>query len=245
MSDILYYQNLTDPQISQLNKEHVIVILPISLMEAHGPHLPLGTDFLIAAKFSELLAARLTQFDPQTRALIMPAVPMGVGGINRPGTLAHEQNLIKNTLFQFGRQLADHGFKKGIIVSGHAGKAHLQAMSSAARNLKKQSTFEFLPLTSYLFLDAGLKKMARMIGQSGNDLPPYDGHAGLWETSVMMFLHPEQVDSRHKSLPESDDAEENGYRGNPALANVETGQKLIGFLLDIAQMIVNKHFFEA
>lgn len=240
MSEILLYQNLTDPQISQLNKENAILILPISLMEAHGPHLPLGTDFLIAGKFAQLLAQSIVERYRQLIPVLLPAVPLGVGGIQRPGTLNHDQSLIRNTIVQFGQRLADHGFEKGIVVSGHAGQGHLKAMSSAARKLKGQ--FDFLPLTSYLFLDAGLKKMGDMIRQNGNDLPPYDGHAGLWETSVMMFLHPEQINGEHKNLPVSDDAEANGYRGNPAGANQIIGQRLVNFLLDVALMIIEKHF---
>ncbi len=240
MSEILLYQNLTDPQIRQLNKERTILILPISLMEAHGPHLPLGTDFMIAGQFARLLAQRMVEKYNQLKPLLLPAVPLGVGGIQRPGTLNHDQSLIRNSIIQFGQRLADHGFERGIVVSGHAGQGHLKAMSAASRKLKGQ--FDFLPLTSYLFLDAGLKKMADMIRQNGSDLPPYDGHAGLWETSVMMYLQPEQINGEHKNLPVSDDAEANGYRGNPAGASKAIGEKLVNFLLEVALMIIEKHF---
>jgi len=240
MSKILLYQNLTDPQISQLNKEQAILILPLSLMEAHGPHLPLGTDFIIAGQFAQLLAQKIVSRFKQQTPVLLPAVPLGVGGIERPGTLNHDASLIRNTIIQFGQRLGDHGFEKGIVVSGHAGQRHLKAMSSAARKLKGQ--FDFLPLTSYLFLDTGLKKIAAMIRQTGNDLPPYDGHAGLWETSVMMYLQPEQINGEHRHLPVSNDAEANGYRGNPAGANQAIGEKLVNFLLEVALMIIEKHF---
>ncbi|WP_456441444.1 creatininase family protein [Caldithrix abyssi] len=243
MNNILFYEALTDEQITHLEKEKVVVLLPISLLEAHGPHLPLGTDILIAEKFSQLLAQKLSKKHEDSAFLILPPVPMGVGGISRPGTLNHEQNLIKNVIFQYGQRLHEHGFKQGIIISGHAGRGHLQAMSAASRKLKRQFGFEFLALTSYLFMDAGLKKMGQMVAKEGNHLPQYDGHAGLWETSVMMYLHPDQINGKHHGLPISEDADSNGYRGNPAKASPQIGQKLVNFLLDIAQMIVEKHFW--
>ncbi len=243
MSNILHYAHLTDEQFHQLNKKQTIALLPISLLEAHGPHLPLGTDFLIAEKFSQLLAERLQQKFKELTLLLLPIVPIGAGGIQRSGTLSHEPSLIKNVLVQFGQQLAAYGLQKGIIVSGHAGKDHLKAMSSAARKLKKQSNFEFLPLTSYMFMDAGLNKMGAMLQQKGNPLPPYDGHAGLWETSVMLYLHAHLVKNTHKKLSSSDDAEKFGYRGNPAGAQAQIGQKLIAFLLEFSLVIIEKHFF--
>ncbi len=242
MATILFYQNLTDNELANLPKERALPLLPISLSEAHGPHLPLGTDFLIAEKFTLLLAQHLAENNNSAIFLLLPVVPLGVGGIQRPGTLNHEQTLVKNVLYQFGERLVDHGFKQGIMISGHAGKGHLQAMSAAARRLKKQRNFEFLPLTSYLFMDTGLQKMGHLLKQQGDPLPPYDGHAGLWETSVMLHLYPKQVNPIYRTLPPSEDVEQNGYRGNPAGATAQIGERLVTFLLNIARLIAEKHF---
>lgn len=85
MSKILLYQNLTDPQISQLNKEQAILILPLSLMEAHGPHLPLGTDFIIAGQFAQLLAQKLLVALNSKRRFFYPLFRWAWEGLSDPG----------------------------------------------------------------------------------------------------------------------------------------------------------------
>ena len=67
MKKILYYEALTDAELMAMDKETAMVILPISLLEAHGPHLPLGTDFLMAGKLAEALAQRIQQEYPKIK----------------------------------------------------------------------------------------------------------------------------------------------------------------------------------
>ncbi len=246
MACVLEFQNLTDEKLLKLEKQRTIAFLPISLLEAHGPHLPLGTDLMIATRFAELLAHEVCKIKNDSTMILLPPVPMGVGGIDRPGTLNHAQNLVEQVIVEFGLKLAQYGIKNGVMISGHAGRDHLQALYNASRKIKRSAEMEFLPLTSYLFMDTGMEKISGEIkkrqSKVGDQLPPYDGHAGQWETSVMKYLYPEQVLKVHATLPHSDDAEATGYRGNPAGANAELGEALIRFLLDVALNIMKNHF---
>lgn len=45
-------------------------ILPIGAVEAHGPHLPLGTDNLLATRLADRLAER-------TESFVLPTLPYG------------------------------------------------------------------------------------------------------------------------------------------------------------------------
>ena len=47
-SSIIEFSHLNWKQIEELPRESTIFFLPISPMEEHGPHLPVGTDFLTA-----------------------------------------------------------------------------------------------------------------------------------------------------------------------------------------------------
>ncbi|RLD15621.1 hypothetical protein DRI50_03885 [candidate division KSB1 bacterium] len=247
MQKLLHYETLTDAELKDLNKEAATVILPISLLEAHGPHLPLGTDFLMAAKVSDALGERILKNNLADYALVLPAIPLGAGGILRSGTLNHGEILIEQVIVEFGERLADYGFTKGIIVSGHAGKGHLKAMSEAADVLYEMGIFDFLPLTSYLFTDKGMEKMKAALKKQykqnpENAIPLYDGHAGCWETSMALLFFRELVREKYKTLPHSDSAEENGYRGNPFCASEALGAKLRDFLLDTASEVIREHF---
>lgn len=243
---LLHYAEMTDTELTLLEKETAFVILPISLLEAHGPHLPLGTDFLIAGTLAKALGEKILARQIKEQVVLLPTVPLGAGGITRPGTLNHSEKIIQQTIVEFGEKLKSYGFEQGLIISGHAGQGHLKAMSAATRELKHKYGFEFLPLTSYLFLDAGMKKIgAALKKQRDKDLalsiPPYDGHAGCWETSLALYFFPELVRESYKVLPHSDDADANGYRGNPSQANVALGKRLSEFLIEIAMQIIEAH----
>ncbi len=247
MSKILNYTDLTDEELAGLNKEKAVVFLPLSPLEAHGPHLPLGTDFLMAGHLAKVLAERLVRQNTFETALLLPAVPLGAGGIRRTGTIEHGVLLIEQVIVEYGEHLSKYGFKKGIIVSGHAGERHLKAMSNASEVLKGLDLFNFLPLTSYLFSAEGLQRMKTalkdgMKQNSQGTLPPYDGHAGAWETSMALVFLPELVSENYRKLPVSENVEINGYRGNPALATAELGQELKEFLLRAALAIITEYF---
>ena len=47
------WDNLTSPQIKKLSEEGAIVLVPVGSTEQHGPHLPVGTDALMATSMSE------------------------------------------------------------------------------------------------------------------------------------------------------------------------------------------------
>lgn len=249
MREILHYEALTDVQLRGMNKESMMVILPVSLLEAHGPHLPLGTDFLMAENLAEALAQRMLKENIAEQTTILPTVPLGAGGISRTGTLNHAELLIEQMLAEFGERLADHGFKRGVIISGHAGQGHLRAMAEAADVLHETGVFNFLPLTSYLFKPQGMEKIKAALKQQFKEkgqeaIPLYDGHAGCWETSLALLFFPELVHAIYKDLPHSESAEANGYRGDPSFASAELGRKLKDFLLNIAMEVIAEHFRE-
>src|SRR5213594_819518 len=66
--------SLTWPAVSELPASRTVAVLPAGAIEAHGPHLPLGTDVIIAEAMaragSERLAAR------GFHVLLLPALVM-------------------------------------------------------------------------------------------------------------------------------------------------------------------------
>ncbi len=245
MQRLWQYAELTDAELAELNKGKTIILLPVSLLEAHGPHLPLGTDFFMATHLANALGHALTERYNNFSALVLPTIPLGAGGIDRPGTITHDKNLVRETIVQMGQQLANNGFGKGIIVSGHAGEKHLQAMAEAADALQKTGAAHFFPLTSFLFSEEGMKRIGKALKRQQTEnprdaLPAYDGHAGCWETSLALHFFGEAVRDTYKSLPVSEDATLNGYRGKPAQAQKKLGKALAHFLIALALEIIEE-----
>ena len=245
MQRLWQYAELTDTELAEMNKSKSIVLLPVSLLEAHGPHLPLGTDFFMATHLANALGdALITRYDDFS-VLVLPTIPLGAGGIERAGTISHGEDLVRETIVQMGQHLANYGFAKGIIVSGHAGKKHLLAMADAAEAIEKTSAARFFPLTSFLFSEEGMKRIGKALKRQQaenpqNPLPAYDGHAGCWETSLALHFFENKVRPGYKTLPASEDILANGYRGQPAQARGELGKTLAHFLIDLALEIVGE-----
>ncbi len=247
MSRILNYTDLTDEELAGLNKEKTVVFLPLSPLEAHGPHLPLGTDFLMAGHLAKVLAERLVRQKTFETALLLPPVPLGAGGIRRTGTIEHGVLLVEQAIVEYGEHLSKYGFKKGIIVSGHAGERHLKAMSEASDVLRAIDRFDFLALTSYLFSEQGMARMKARLKEGFTQgqpalLPPYDGHAGCWETSLALVFFPQLVRQKYRSLRPSESAEAHGYRGEPAKANTTIGEHLKEFLVETALEVITTYW---
>jgi len=59
MADVYVLAKLTYEQVECLDKNKLVVILPMGPLEAHGPHLPLGVDFCGAVILTELAAEKV------------------------------------------------------------------------------------------------------------------------------------------------------------------------------------------
>ena len=101
-------------------------VLPVGTVEPHGPHLPLGTDTLIAEAIAELVAAKLN-------ALLLPALPYGVTGSlhGYPGSVRVEPEAPEKLAYSVLESMALSGFKYALIVNGHGGNT--PSLEAAAR----------------------------------------------------------------------------------------------------------------
>jgi len=94
-------------------------IMPMGILEKHGPYLPLGTDLLDAREI--VLRAVKTEY-----AVVFP--PYYVGQIfeakHQPGAIAYSPELIWKMLEETCDELARNGFKKIVLVNGHGGNTN-------------------------------------------------------------------------------------------------------------------------
>ena len=153
-------------------------LLPIGLMEKHGPHLPLGND-LLNVRYAALNAAQ------QEYAVVFPEYYFGqiFEAKHEPGTVAYSRGLQLQLLQETTDEMARNGCKKTIIVNGHGGNPNLL-------NFFAQSQLE--APHDYVVYVQGLAR-------SGPGEPQHksnragDQHAGESETSVSMIARPDLV----------------------------------------------------
>ncbi len=93
-----------------------LILLPVGSIEQHGPHLPVGTDSMIA----QYLAEKAAQ---ECNVLVAPAVKYAISlnHIDFPGTVTLRPETLIEVIADVCRCLSHHGFKKILIVNGHGG----------------------------------------------------------------------------------------------------------------------------
>lgn len=110
-------EELTAPDfIKAVEKAGKVCLIPIGVMEKHGPHLPLGTD-LIDIKEISLRAAK------EEYCIVFPDYYFSqiYEAKHQPGTIAYSTTLVWNVLQETCDELARNGIKKIILVNGHGG----------------------------------------------------------------------------------------------------------------------------
>ncbi|MFD1039786.1 creatininase family protein [Virgibacillus byunsanensis] len=159
-----------------------IAILPIGAVEAHGPHLPLGTDNLLAERLSEKLAERVNGF-------VLPTLPYGqVWSLrNFPGSINVSNESLIRFIVDIGESLFKQGFTTFAMVNGHLGNG--TALKEAARVL-----YETCPeMRVFYFFYPGMGKAVAEIQETPSAHATYF-HACEIETSYMLYLAPEHVE---------------------------------------------------
>jgi creatinine amidohydrolase len=175
----VHWEELTGPDFrTAIARAQNTCLLPIGIMEKHGPHLPLGND-LLNVRYVSLNAAQ------QEYAVVFPEYYFGqiFEAKHEPGTVAYSPTLQLQLLQETTDEMARNGCKKVIIVNGHGGNPNLL-------NFFAQSQLE--KPHDYVVYVQGLSR-------SGPGEPPHksnragDQHAGESETSVSMIARPDLV----------------------------------------------------
>ncbi len=148
--------------------------------EQHGPHLPIGTDTMIAKGLIDRAGRHVEA--PGT-VLVLPFLAIGKSSEHTsfPGTLTHEPETLLAMVRQIGSGLAANRIRRLVIVNAHGGQP--QIVDLAAQDLRDhhdmlvvRANYMTWPLPPHL---AGLD--------------PAGHHGGMMETAIMLALHPHLV----------------------------------------------------
>jgi creatinine amidohydrolase len=187
MGPLHYLERMTYPKVERLATRTELALLPIGPPEAHGPHLPLGTDLLAARELCERAGRELEA--QGIECVIAPLLPYCLAEVAKPfpGTITVRAEVVAALVEDICRGLACSGFRRTLIVSGHAEEENLAALGTGAAQAGKAGA---LVKVSRWYGDA-LPELLHLLEE---DHPEYDIHAGEWETALVLLTAPELVD---------------------------------------------------
>ena len=246
-------------EVRELDPLSCLVFVPISPLEQHGPHLPIGMDLYGAEYLARKMAELFQSLHPGWEVLMVPGLPVGSNAFDYPGSLFTRQRVVRDLLVDYGACLARHGLRNQVLISVHGGSGHIVALEEAAdilaRRFKCQVIAPFGALASKYFTggyDEELAALGQPLTKEERRQLRTDWHAGWWETSLMLVARPDLVRPEYKQLEEvrvSDFLKVNdalvkevndgaGYLGAPAKASAEFGELLSGLLaVDTVRLI--------
>ena len=201
---MLEYLELTIGDIKDLEREKTIFLMAVSPVEAHGPHLPVGTDVFIAEELQRRYAESLQQEFPRHTLVRFPPLFMGADALPVQGSLNFPAPLLKKILLSLSRELAGQGFRYLFLSDNHGGPRHQLAIEAAARRAWKKYRFIMVDPFNLIFRMM-VEKDPRLLEETG--LSPgccgddSDSHAGTNETSLIMALRSQRTSEAYRDIP--------------------------------------------
>jgi creatinine amidohydrolase len=176
--------SMTWTEVRALPPARTIAVLPTGAIEAHGPHLPLGTDIVIAEAMAQAGAARLA--DKGLEVLIMPALPVAPAPFAAAfaGTVHTPPEATKMMVTGVARSLAQHGIRVTAIANAHHDPAHVNALRAAAADLAKDRN------AILVFPDLTKRRWAARLT---DEFKSGACHAGRYEGSIVLAECPDRV----------------------------------------------------
>jgi creatinine amidohydrolase len=245
MVENIVTSKMTWAEVDEAMKDRPVALIPVGAVEAHGPHLPLETDTVIATEMARRGATKLKESG--VSSLILPPVYFTVAdfGADFAGTLSLPAEtatvLLRDVAVAAGKK-----FRAVCYVNIHLEPRHLECLKKAVEEAGKQGV-------SVCFTDITKKRWAELLG----DAYRQGDHGGAFETSLMMAAAPDQVRERERiSLPPMEGlvaamkkgaktfleaGGEDAYFGDPTAASAEEGESLFEGLVEALSMTVMEH----
>ncbi|MEL7234121.1 MAG: creatininase family protein [Chloroflexota bacterium] len=266
--DTLYHQKapptldeMTGPQVAGMLNVTDVLLLPLGAIEAHGAHLPLGTDNFEARENCRRAALELDKLG--CPVVIGPVIPFGTSSFHMgfAGTITLKPETFIAVVREVCLSLYETGFRQFAFVHGHDG--NLPGMMVAAQEVVDHTPDAKAMVLNWL---TPLSKVYHTIQESKQQ----EGHGGEGETSRILVTHPELVHLdkavRHHVPPEDmrkiqgrehiktgggifyatrryKDHTPYGHIGDPALASADKGVRGYDIIAQWIAAVVARDYF--
>jgi creatinine amidohydrolase len=239
---------LSWPEAEAARTRDPIVLVPVGSTEAHGPHLPLGTDAILSDELARRAALALERDGHDV--LIAPTSSYAITeyASEFAGTLSLQPETATALVADVCAALVAQGFRRVCLVNSHLEPAHVQSLKDACARAAQRSG------VTPLFPDQLDRRWARTLTE---EYKRGACHAGSYETSLVLAARPELVkDAVRAGLPPrpidlakamkagvrtfKEAGAEQAYFGDPAQATVEEGNAIYDLLVTMVVTTVRE-----
>lgn len=197
--------DMTYPQIEETIENRASVLLPISVVEEHGPHLCTGTDIYLTQTICEKIHSGLNAAGKP--AVIAPPFYWGVNSITNGfvGSFTVSPELMEALMLEILSDLKRWGFEKIFLLNFHGDCLHIKTIAEAAKKAYEEKQIKaYFVNTGVAFDQFGisdhvpylLRAELSVEALSSMQYPYIDIHAGATETNWMLLNYPEVVNEK-------------------------------------------------
>ncbi len=184
--------DMTWTDVRDLDRARTVAVLPVGAIEAHGPHLPLAADVIIAEAMADAGAAALAAAGREAVVLPPLAYTAAPFAAAFPGTVTASPAAVTAAVTGVAAALTAQGFAALAVANAHLDPAHLASLHDAAAECARRG---LLPVA---FPDLTRKPWALRLGE---EFRSGACHAGRYETSIVLAARPDLVRDVRRELP--------------------------------------------
>lgn len=226
-----------------LDRNATIFVMPIGVIEEHGPYLPLLTDSYLVEWLAERVSNGIVR-ETGRDVVILPSLPIGVGAPEdfgprkrNLGSLPLRPETKRAVLMDLVSGIGEAGFKWVFAIDVHGPFVNKRITDQASRYFEDAYGGTMVNLTGVVDPNAPAEPVQipdEHLKENGLAV-----HAGLEETSWMMYVRPDLVEDGHRDAMPVTITEWNqyaqvpneeswpGYFGSPRLAGADVGAELM------------------
>lgn len=208
-AQIHYATEMTTAQYRDLDRNKTVVVLTSGILEEHGPYLPAYTDGYIAERIVQDVADAVVAKNWQV--LVFPTIPLGAGGANElaarypfPGSFTVRLATLRAVFMDLAYEIGDAGFRWIFVVSEHGAPNQNRALDQACEFFNETFAGGHMVVLRGLSMAASAqaqKELQNTLSDQARAEDASSGHAGIDETSLMLFMQRKLVDPGFKSAP--------------------------------------------